>query len=58
MEPSNIPFCSEVTVSVPLMGVFKALPKSIPKAVMYLQYHLEIFLLQETKDIIQPLSVD
>jgi len=57
-KPSNIPFFSEVAIPVPHTVVLKALPKSVLKAVMYFQYHLEIVLSQETKNIIQPLSVD
>lgn len=42
-------------MSMPHAVVFKALLKSVPRAVIYLQYHLEVVLSQENKSIIQPL---
>lgn len=48
----------KATVSMPHSAVSKALPKSVPKAVVYLQYHLDIVLSQENKKKIQPLLAD
>lgn len=45
-------------MSMPRAVVFKALLKSVPRAVIYLQYYLEIGLSLENKSIIQPLSAD